>query len=245
MLAFVSTCDGYQVDTDRGDLKMSSVPLPPEFIADLDATAAVYLTHSDPILQSGFGGGAARWKSEREPILEGVSRSGSLLDVGCANGHLLESLVTWGRERSLELDPYGIDYSPKLIELAKHRLPQWADRFFVGNAWEWRPPRRFDFVYSLYDNVPQSFLAEYVRRLLTRFTTPEGRVIVGAYGSRTKRLPAFDIAASLADAGLPVNGGVSIGDLPEARFVWVDSLRSAHVFAKIIDDVNRVDMGAL
>jgi len=37
--------------------------LPDAFIADLEATAAAYLTHSDPIRQSGFGGGEVRWNA--------------------------------------------------------------------------------------------------------------------------------------------------------------------------------------
>lgn len=35
---------------------------------------------------------------------------------------------------------------PKLVELARGRLPQWADRIFLGEALSWDPPRRFDFV---------------------------------------------------------------------------------------------------
>jgi ubiquinone/menaquinone biosynthesis C-methylase UbiE len=197
--------------------------LPTDFIMELEATAETYLSHTDPILQSGFGGGAERWRAERAPILDGIDRSGSLIDVGCANGHLLEGLVAWAHERSLKLEPYGVDYSPKLIDLARRRLPQWADRFFVGNAWEWLPPQRFDFVYSIYDNVPETLLAEYVRRLLTRFAAPGGRVILGSYGSRTKRLPAFDLAEFLARADLPIAGHVTVGMLPEARFVWVNA----------------------
>src|SRR5437764_202255 len=127
---------------------VASRPLPPAFLKGVDALADAYLSHSDPVRQSGFGGGAERWRSEREPILDYIHHSGSLIDVGCANGHLLECLVAWGRERGLSLDPYGVDHSARLIALAQQRLPRWADHFFVGNAWEWTPPRRFDFVYS-------------------------------------------------------------------------------------------------
>jgi hypothetical protein len=197
--------------------------LPAEFLADLDVTADAYLTHTDPIRQSGFGGGAERWRAERAPILDGIDRSGTLIDMGCANGHLLECLVGWGRERGLEIVPFGLDYSHKLVAVARARLPHWSEHFFVGNAWIWTPSRRFDFVYSLYDNVPKSFLAEYVTRLLIHVAAPGGRVIVGAYGSRTKELPAFDVGAFLTKAGLPVSGGVTIGRLPEARFAWAEA----------------------
>jgi hypothetical protein len=53
--------------------------LPDDFIAHLEATAAAYLPHSDPIRQSGFGGGAARWLAEREPILDAVNGPGTLI----------------------------------------------------------------------------------------------------------------------------------------------------------------------
>jgi SAM-dependent methyltransferase len=108
--------------------------LPAAFLADLLATADAYFGQSDPIRQSGFGGGAERWRAEREPILDAITRSGSFIDIGCANGYLLECLVLWGRERGLALDPHGLDYSPQLIELARTRLPHWTDHFFVGMA---------------------------------------------------------------------------------------------------------------
>jgi hypothetical protein len=203
------------------DVVLRSDQLATEFVADLDAQANSYLSHPDPILQSGFGGGAVRWRQEREPILNAIDRSGSLIDVGCANGYLVESLVAWGRERGIDIEPYGVDYSPALVDAARRRLPHWSDRFFVGNAWEWCPDRRFDFVYSLYDNVPTSLLAQYVERLLTHFVSPAGTVIIGAYGSRSKQQPAFDVAAFLADAGFRVASRVTAGEVPEARFASI------------------------
>ena len=92
--------------------------LPDDFVAALEATAAAYLTHSDPIRQSGFGGGAARWRSEREPILDGVNVSGTFIDIGCANGYLLECLVSWGIARGLQIDPFGLDSAPALRKRA-------------------------------------------------------------------------------------------------------------------------------
>ena len=194
--------------------------LPDDFIAHLDATAAAYLTHSDPIRQSGFGGGAARWRAEREPILDAVNRPGALIDIGCANGYLLHCLEAWGTARALRIDPFGLDISTALIERARTRFPGREDHFYVGNAWSWEPPRRFDFVYSLYDCVPETYLEDYVRRLLARVVAPGGRLILGAYGSRTRRLPAFDVAAFMRTAGIPVVGQRTVGSIPEAQFAW-------------------------
>jgi SAM-dependent methyltransferase len=200
--------------------------LPDGFLTNVATLPEAYLQHNDPIRQSGFGGGAERWRSEREPILDGVSRSGSLIDIGCANGYLLQCLVSWGRERGVELEPYGLDISPELIALARQRFPGLEDHFYVANAWMWESPRRFDFVYSLYDNVPLSYLADYVYQLLANVVAPEGRLIIGAYGSRTHRQPAFDVAKFMVETGLPVAGAVSVGNVPEARFAWTERQES-------------------
>jgi hypothetical protein len=74
---------------------------PPEFIAHIRGLEAAYLRETDPIRQSGFAGGADRWRSEREPILCAVEGDGDLLDLGCANGFLSECLATWAGERGL------------------------------------------------------------------------------------------------------------------------------------------------
>jgi SAM-dependent methyltransferase len=105
-----------------------------------------YLSNEEPWRQSGMSGPEERWVSLRKPVADCIDRSGSLLDIGCANGYLLECCLKWTAERGISVDPYGVDLSPRLIELARQRLPRFADHFYVGNAFEWIPPRRFDFV---------------------------------------------------------------------------------------------------
>ncbi len=66
------------------------------FLQDLRALESAYLKEDDPIRQSGFRGGADRWRGERGPILNAIETDGDLLDIGCANGYLLECLLNWG-----------------------------------------------------------------------------------------------------------------------------------------------------
>ena len=120
-------------------------------MCELKALEDAYLRETDPIRQSGFSGGATRWRAERGPILDAIDSDGDLLDIGCANGYLLECLVRWGEERGLMLTPHGLDQGVRLIELARGRLPKYADNFHVGNAWDWRPQRKYRYVYMLYD----------------------------------------------------------------------------------------------
>ena len=157
-----------------------------------------YLAEESPRGQSGFGGDEARWEAARRPIAEAVDRDGAFLDIGCANGHLLECLVRWASHR---LEPFGLELVPAVAELARRRLPQWADRIFVGNALTWDPPRRFDFVRTELVYVPEERRPAYVGRLLDRVVAPGGRLIVCGYGSPRSELVADPVGDHLRSYG--------------------------------------------
>ncbi len=195
--------------------------LPADFLQHLRQLEASYVNEVDPIRQSGFSGGAERWRAEREPILDPIRESGELLDIGCANGYLLESLIAWAQERGIRLIPYGIDQSAALVELARRRLPQFASHFYVANAWEWEPPQRYRYVYSVHDCVPDGFLASYVARLLQQVVAPGGLLILGAYGSRSGGVEPLPLRERLIEFGLAPAGGATVGHAPISRFVWV------------------------
>ncbi len=199
--------------------------LPTEFIERLAELERSYLRTDDPILQSGFGGGSDRWRQEREPLLNAVEQGGDLIDVGCANGYLLECLMAWGRERGLDVVPHGVDVGSRLIEVARRRLPKHAANLHVGNAWDWLPPRRYRYVYSVYDCVPAAYLGEYVERLLAEFVEPGGRLIIGAYGSRSRDIEPFDVASFLQSIGVTVAGTAEGGHPPVSAFTWADAGR--------------------
>jgi hypothetical protein len=197
------------------------------FLDRLSALEGSYVREIDPVRQSGFGGGHQRWRTERELVLDAVADDGDLLDVGCANGYLLECLVRWGHERQLRLTPYGVDCGAHLIALAQQRLPPYAAHFWVANAWAWRPPRQFRYVYSVYDCVPEDLLPSYIRRLVTRYVEVGGTLIMGAYGSYAKQEAARDIATDIAAAGFRVAGAPSRGTLPVARVAWIRAEQGA------------------
>jgi SAM-dependent methyltransferase len=115
-----------------------------------------------------------------------VDRDGAFLDVGCANGFLMESVRAWGIEDGYEIRPYGLEISPELAALARRRLPRWADRIFVGNAREWNAGRRFDFVRTGLDYVPPTRRRELVEHLLEHVVAPGGRLIVGVFNEEKR-----------------------------------------------------------
>jgi hypothetical protein len=197
--------------------------LPQDFLQKLATLEASYLAAPDPLRQSGFGGGARRWQAERGPILDALDRDGSFLDIGCANGYLLECLRDWAwQRRRIVLEPHGLDQGAGLIALAKQRLPEYADNLHVGNGWNWRPPCRFQFVYTLNDCVPAGYLAAYLKRIIEVMILPGGRLIVGAYGSRSSGTPPMAVAETLQSMGMAVAGTSSGGDPPVTAFAWTD-----------------------
>ncbi len=164
---------------------------------------ASYLSASDPWAQSGFSGPEERWVACRRPIADCLDRGGSFLDIGCANGYLLDCIVRWAGERGLRVDPFGLDLSAALVNLARERYPGLAARLFVGNALTWTPPRRFDFVRTELCYVPPDCVGTYVGRLLRQFLSPGGRLLVCHYRSRREPPGPWD-DERLRALGFPV-----------------------------------------
>lgn len=145
---------------------------------------SAYLKSDEPWKQSGFSGPEERWVVCRKPIADCVDTSGSFLDIGCANGFLLECLMHWVKEREFAITPYGLDLSEKLASLARGRLPGYAEHIFVGNGLTWNPPRRFDYVRTELCYVPETLQEQFVKRLMSEFLAEQGRLLIAEYRSR-------------------------------------------------------------
>jgi SAM-dependent methyltransferase len=140
-----------------------------------------YLATSNPLEQSGFGRDVQDWERYRRVVTTPIDKHGTFLDIGCANGFLMECVTRWASLAGYSIDPYGLDISRKLAELARQRLPQWEDHIFIGNAYLWSPP--FDFVRTEMIYVPNNLRQQYVTRLLEDVLAPDGCLIVCSYGS--------------------------------------------------------------
>src|SRR2546425_1115156 len=142
-----------------------------------------YLAGTNPRQQSGFGRDEQDWERYRRVVTAPIDRHGTFLDVGCANGLLMECVVRWAGQDGYSIEPYGLDISPKLAELARGWLPQWQDRFFIGNALVWSAPFRFDFVRTEMVYVPDHLRRRHAERLLDEVVAPGGCLIACSYGS--------------------------------------------------------------
>ncbi|MBT3786272.1 GNAT family N-acetyltransferase [bacterium] len=137
------------------------------FKETLEVLEPSYLQADEPWSGSGMSGPLDRWESLRRPVAEAVNNSGSFLDIGCANGYLLESLIDWLSVRNIAIVPYGLDLSEALVQKAQERLPEYLNNFFVGNSLNWEPPHYFDWVRTELVYVPARLERAYLLRLLS------------------------------------------------------------------------------
>ena len=131
-----------------------------------------YLAAGTPEGGSGSSRDAAGWEYARSLLVDAVEAGQSFLDVGCANGHLMQSMWHWAG-----VEPYGLEISPELASLARRRLPQWRARIWVGNALYWVPPRRFDVIRTSLGYVP----APHRRQLADHLVSSCDRLVVGVF----------------------------------------------------------------
>jgi SAM-dependent methyltransferase len=160
---------------------------------------------------SGHTGTAEDWEHSRGIIAELIDRDRALtlLDIGCANGLLMESVARW----CPQVEPYGLDISPELAARARERLPHWADRIFVGNALGWQPPRRFDVVRTGLEYVPRP------RRpaLLAHLLAMTDLLIVGKYN---EEIESHAIERDLAAWGFAIARVVERPHRTDARVCY-------------------------
>ena len=162
---------------------MNETELARWFSSIKETLETAYIQHSEPWKQSGFSGPEERWVRVRKPIADCVDEPGTFLDIGCANGYLLECVMKWTAERGLTIIPYGLDISEKLVGLAKARLPEYQDNLYVGNAWDWKNTRRFDYVRTELVYVPEHLQKAYVQRIIDEYLEDGGRLLVAGYTS--------------------------------------------------------------
>ena len=180
------------------------------------AVSEYYLADpSNPYQQSGRSSGAERWEETRRGFVQALHRSGDFLDIGCANGLLLESLMAWAGQAGITLCPHGLDFVAELIELARQRFPNHQDSFIVANAFHWTPARQFDFVRTNLEYVPVRDWTTFLHRQYAAVRTG-GRLIVCHYLSPDE--PYVDPGPVVERAGYVVGGRIG----GPVNAVWVE-----------------------
>jgi hypothetical protein len=189
--------------------------------AVLGLVEPAYLAAGTEEMGSGHHGTAEDWRETRGLVMAAIEGDGSFLDVGAANGLLMASVHQWALARGLSVEPYGVEISASLAQLARDRYPHWADRIWVANAATWVPPRRFDVVRAGLEYVPEDRRSAFVTHLLEHVVAPGGRLVIGKSNERTGD-PSY--ADQLRGWGFPIAGEVRVPhEQPglERTVVWV------------------------
>ena len=177
---------------------------------------SVYLAADTPWGQSGKTGTSEDWEWSRSHVADAIDRDGSFLDVGCANGYLMECIPRWTRH---SVEPFGLEISQELAQMARARLPGWADRIHLGNVLTWEPSQAFTFARTGLDYVPSRRRRELVERLLGFCD----RLVIGVFNEHESEHTTAD---ALQSWGVCVAGGSSRPNRHkpgmEYRVLWVD-----------------------
>jgi len=175
-----------------------------------------YMAAETPWGGSGKSGSAEDWEYARSHTANAIDRDGSFLDIGCANGYLLACLPRW---TAYAIDRYGLDIAPELVDLAGDRLPELADRLWIGNALDWEPPHRFTYVRTGLEYVPRHRRRELVERLLGWCD----RLIIGVFNEEAHARP---IEEQLRSWGYAISGRSERANRKKPgmdyRVLWVD-----------------------
>ncbi|MFC2070831.1 class I SAM-dependent methyltransferase [Chloroflexota bacterium] len=164
---------------------MDDIRLEKWFFSLKQELETAYLLYEDPKKQSGFSSTEEYWVACRKPVADCIDKSGTFLDIGCANGYLLECIMNWTGERGIAITPFGLDLSEKLVELAIERLPEYSDNFYAGNAWSWDAPMKYDYARTELVYVPNELQKEYIERILNNYLTEHGKLLIALYRNRS------------------------------------------------------------
>ena len=133
---------------------------------------------------SSYNAIASRFSDTRSfsrPFLQKLAKyaesGGQILDIGCGNGILLESLPK-------NMDYFGIDVSASLIEEAGKKYEEFKEKFSVFNGLKIPfPDKSFDFVFSIavLHHIPgEDFRLNHLKEI-TRVLKPGGKAIIGVW----------------------------------------------------------------
>lgn len=207
------------------DLEQGNITEAEWFKRNKDYFTSHYLSSDNPRGQSGHSGDEERYYYSHSTLLSVIDRSGTLLDVGCANGYLMESMDRWFRGTGYDVAFYGLDISEGMLDLAKQRLPQWSDRFFLGNGLDYRPEVKYDMVMTKeLSYVPPHRQKEFFENMYHHMLKDGGRLILGP---QAEERGSHAIEEQILSFGYTPSGYVekanSSGDMQVVkRIYWFD-----------------------
>lgn len=150
-----------------------------------------------------FHGTYEQWKLARDGFVPYVRDANDVLDIGCANGFLLKSLIEWGGRA---FTPWGIDTRESSIDAARAMFPDHAANFSVTDMTNpvWTE-HRFDVVLAPFFESPELMTA--VETFLAKH--PDSSVVFSVYDDEMNR---FEGMVSTCRKRFPVVDQIMLRD---------------------------------
>jgi len=184
----------------------------------------LYLSQDNPRAQSGHSGDEFHYLFSHLQIIDAVYKNGTFCDIGCANGHLMEMVHKWAAGIGFDLQMYGVEISEGLLELAQKRLPQWHDRFFLGNSFYWKPEYKFDYIHiGGLGQVPKSDRHMFFEHLMENYLVDGGRLILGPYWSENDSRAQYNDSLGISPAGYAVKTHYNKPNILR-KVMWFDKI---------------------
>jgi hypothetical protein len=120
----------------------------------------------------------------------------------------MEMVHQWATALEFDVPVFGVEISEGLLDLAKRRLPHWADHFYLGNSFYWKPVQKFDYVHiGGLGQVPEDDERALFEHLMEHYVADGGRLILGPYWQHESDSRRFGIQR-LLDSGVIPSGYV-------------------------------------
>lgn len=164
------------------------------------------------------------WLQMRSFTAQLFNHSGSVLDIGCANGFYLKCLQQWA---SSQLDFYGIDDKSFLIEQAQELFPNLKNNFKITSVRNFPYeglPTGFDFIFwNIWDDwdLLQNNNQDLFNKIL-EMVNPSGRLILVFYNQNKE----FNIQKieKLKQYKINYTGVLENGENMSEIAVWYDKI---------------------
>ena len=111
---------------------------------------------------------------------------------------------------------------------ADQRLPAWAGRIHTGNAIDWVPSQRYDFVRTGLEYVPLRRRGDLMRHLLDHAVAVDGRLVIGSFSEeRPDLLVGERLEEQISSWGFVISGRTERPHHEDERLLyktlWIDA----------------------
>ena len=114
-----------------------------------------------------------------------------------------------------------VDQTVTASDLARGRLPAWAGRIHTGNAIDWMPSQRYDFVRTGLEYVPLRRRGDLMRHLLDHAVAVDGRLVIGSFSEeRPDLLVGERLEEQISSWGFVISGRTERPHYEDERLLY-------------------------